>query len=326
MQWMRERGVGIDAHGVARCTAELASPEWQPELTTTPMPRRQRHMWDALDRASISSLSDGARERLEECSGPEGGAYLVAGRTELGTSLTDTEWRSYTKLRLGMPIVAAMPCQLVRVSKDERRICGAMMDTDGRHCIACKVGGAVTAAHGEGCQIIAEAAREAGFTSRREQVIPELATASCPSPVMDVDGWGVPGADRLLLDFTMRSGAAARYRWGQRAQAAASAEDDKTKRYPPAGGLLPRGIGMEVLGRHGPELRSLLAELADRARHAAVLQGKAPTRLLRKWRCQLSGVAARLVGRQASQSQALAARTWEGLPHTARTAARGTHS
>ena len=197
-----------------------------------------------------------------------------------------------------------------------------MMDRHGAHCIACKIGGAVTAAHGEGCQVITEAAREAGFTCRREQVIPELATASCPSPVMDIDGWGVPGADRLLLDFTLRFGGAARYGWGQRAEAAASAEADKTKRYPPAGGLLPRGIGMEVLGRHGPELKALLAELADRARHTAVQQGKAPTRLLRKWRCQLSGVAARLVGRQVSQSQAIAARTWERPPHTAGTGAQ----
>ena len=189
------------------------------------------------------------------------------------------------------------------------------MDSKGHHCTSCKVGGAVVAAHAEGCQILAEAAREAGYQCRREQIIPELATAACPSPVLDCDAFGLAGAERLLIDFTLRSTAAARYQGeGKRSQAAASAEEDKVTRYPAANGVAVRGAGMETLGRHGPELTALLAELADRARANAISQGKAPARLLRRWRCQLSGVAARLVGRAATQSQAVAARPWEGKP------------
>ena len=185
------------------------------------------------------------------------------------------------------------------------------MDPKGHHCISCKIGGAVHAAHGEGCQILADATREAGYTSRREQAIPELATAVCPSPVMDIDAFGLAGAERLLIEFTLRSSAAARYQ-SKALSAAASAESDKQVRYPAANGVHVRGAGMEILGRHGPELTAILSELADRARANAVQQGRAPTKLLRRWRCQLSGMTARLVGRATTQAQASAARKWEG--------------
>ena len=145
----------------------------------------------------------------------------------------------------------------------------------------------------------------------REQIIPELATAKCPSPVMDCDAFGLAGADRLLIDFTLRFGMVDRYKLGKRACPAASAESDKQLRYLPMGGVSVRGVGMEVLGRHGPELTSLLAELADRARISAIQHGRAPARLLRKWRCQLSSICARLVGRQVTLSQAGAVHAWE---------------
>ena len=90
----------------------------------------------------------------------------------------------------------------------------------------------------------------------------------------------------------MRFGAAARYKWGERANAVASAEADKQRRYPPVGGVSVRGAAMEVLGRHGPGLTALLEELADRARMSAVLQSRAPGRHLRAWRVRLSVAAA----------------------------------
>ena len=311
-------GVHVDTHGVARPPAKPDSSsssslaQWDPAKDLEPLPKRQRGLWDAWDKSQIARMGTADQQRLADCSGPEGGAYLVAGKVELNVSLTDHEFMHYTRLRLGMELVRPGPCQLARVTRDgERRICGAFMDAKGGHCIGCKIGGAVVAAHGEGCQIIAAATREGGYYSRREQIVPELATPECPSPVLDVDAFGLASADRLLVDFTLRSNLAERYRWGQRATPAASAESDKHERYPAAGGVSVRGACMEILGKHGPELTALLHELADRARAHAVQQGRAPGRLLRKWRCQLSGVAARLVGRQATLSQASAARSWE---------------
>ena len=237
----------------------------------------------------------------------------MASASELGTALTDSEFVQYTRLRLGLDVVVPGPCQLARAGAegDEKAVCGQMMDAAGGHCIGCKVGGAVLAAHSEGCQVLAAACREAGYYCRREQIVPELATAACPSPVLDLDAFGLAGAERLLVDFTLRNGAAARYGSGKRAEPAASAECDKQARYPPAGGLEVRGAGMEILGRHGPGLTALLTELADRARAQAIQQGRAPTRYLHFWRARLSGVTARLVGRTTVLAQASAARNWD---------------
>ena len=118
-----------------------------------------------------------------------------------------------------------------------RAVCGARMDAFGVHCISCKIGGAVLAAHSEGNQILAEACRDAGYTARREQIIPELATSACSSLQLDVDMFGVAGADRLLIDFTLRSSVAARYRFGARTDATASAEEEKRMRHPASGGV-----------------------------------------------------------------------------------------
>ena len=311
--WLAGRGAHLDEHGICS-PAPPPKPMRFRELCAA-LPKRQRGIWDALDRASAASLPAAAQRRLEDCGGPEGGAYLLASKVDLKASLTDAEFVAYSRLRLGLDLVRAGPCQNTRVtSEGEHKQCGVMLDPQGAHCIACKVGGAVVAAHSEGCQILADATREAGYYCRREQVVPELATAACPSPTLDCDAFGLAGADRLLIDFTLRSGMAGRYKWGQRAHAAASGEGDKQVTYPAAGGVSVRGAGMEVLGRHGPDLTALLSELADRARARAAQQGKAPCRWLRRWRCQLSAVAARLVGRQATLSQACAALPWETLP------------
>lgn len=139
------RGVFVDERGMGRTAA--ARPL---DVRSLPgaLPRRMRSWHDALDAAAAARLGKPARERLAACGGPEGGAYLYATRSELRYTLTDTEFASYTRLRLGLPVVAPGPCQLTRVARSgEHAVCGAMMDASGSHCISCKVGGAVLAAH-----------------------------------------------------------------------------------------------------------------------------------------------------------------------------------
>ena len=107
----------------------------------------------------------------------------------------------------------------------------------------------------------------------------------------------------MLIDFTLRNPLAERYTATRaRGDAAATAEDEKEDRYPPRAGLRVRGAAMELFGRHGDGLRSLLAELADRARARERAQGHAPTRWLRKWRARLSAVAVWLEGRAIERS------------------------
>ena len=307
---LAKAGVFLDDHCVARAGPTARCPDFR--SISASLPKRQRHLWDALDTAACARMAPDARQRMEECSGTEGGAYLLANRVDLGFSLTNAEFVHYTRLRLGADLVKPGPCQLTRVTKgEEHKACGVLMDAAGRHCIACKIGGAVHAAHAEGCNILASASRDAGYFCRREQIIPELATKALPSPVLDCDAFGLAGASRLLIDFTLRCSTADRYRWGARSNAAASAEADKGVKYPAQVGVSVRGAGMEVYGKHGPDLSMLLAELADRARAHAIQHGRAPTRFLRKWRCQLSAVCARLVGRQVTLSQAQPAPAWE---------------
>ena len=93
-----------------------------------------------------------------------GGAYLLATRAELGSVLTDAEFVAYTRVRLGLPVVTPGPCQLTRATQSgEQAVRGAMMDCSGARCMSCKVGGAVLAARSEGCQVLADVCREAGF-------------------------------------------------------------------------------------------------------------------------------------------------------------------
>ena len=294
--FLATRGVHIDAHGVGH-TAPQAS-ALQLNALPGPLKHRQRSWLKSADVAHIRTMSQHAQDRLASSGGPEGGAYLHATRGEVRSMLTDAEWLAYTRMRLGATVSDYGTCQLQRVTQDgARTVCGARLDRYGKHCVSCKVGGAVLAAHAESNQVLADACREAGYTSRREQVVPELATAACPNPVLDVDAFGVAGSDRLLLDFTLRNQAATRYQRGGRSDPTRSAEEDKQARYPPRGGVAVRGLAMEVLGRHGPGLAALLQELADRARVQVVQQGRAPGRYLRTWRTRLSVTAARLVGR-----------------------------
>ena len=170
--------------------------------------------------------------------------------------------------------------------------------------MSCKVGGAVYAAHNEGCDILHEAAKAAGYQSRREQIVVEFATATCLSPKLDIEGWGVAWAERLLVDFTIRNPLADRYATGEaRSDAAATAEEEKEQRYPPRGGVRVRGAALELYGKHGEGMRALLAEFADRARERERASGVATTRWIRRWRVQLSAVTVRLVGRAIQKAQ-----------------------
>ena len=70
-------------------------------------------------------------------------------------------------------------------------------------------------AHSNGANVLLKASIIAGYQSRREQVVPELATAKCQVPQLDVEGWSTWGVSRLLIDFSIRHPGAAHYSVGQ---------------------------------------------------------------------------------------------------------------
>ena len=173
--------------------------------------------------------------------------------------------------------------------------CFAPVCPDGYHTVTCKCGGAPYCAHSQGCNILHKASRSAGYQSKREQVVPELATPACRAPQLDVEGWSTSHSSRLLIDFSIRHPCTAHYSSGQSATVVAGRE--KTGHYGSRQGLVVRTAAMETFGRHGADLVALLEQLADLARQRDIAFGLPPTRWLRKWRAQLSLAVARMIGR-----------------------------
>ena len=184
-------------------------------------------------------------------------------------------------------------------SRTPKRVCGQPADAEGLHAVHCKTGGAPYAAHSQGCNVLYRASCAAGYQSRREQVVPELATTACAAPQLDVEGWGLHGQARLFIDFSIRHPFSSHCSIGQ--DATALAEKEKGIHYTSRQGLRVRTAAMETYGRHGAGMVSLLETLADSARQRDRAFGHVPQRWLRRWRIQLSAIAARLVGRAVSQ-------------------------
>ena len=261
-----------------------------------PMPKRQRLWWEHIDSHRASSLiamCPGYTTRIGSCGGPEGGAYLKATRAEGIRTLPDRYFIAATRLRLGLPVLAPGICAHTTKSNPPKR-CTEILDTHGLHACTCKVGGALYAAHGSGCHVLFQAVQSGGYQSLREQIVPEFATQSTPSPQIDVDGWGLLGQTRLLVDFTIRNPLAERY---CNRDLNAAAHTDKTSHYAAAHGLHVTPATIDTFGRHSPDLAYLLEHLADLARTREKQMGLPPTRWLRKWRAQLSSILAHMVGR-----------------------------
>ena len=275
------------------------------ELIEHPLPKRQRAWWAQLDRQRAAKLAQRDRrtaKRIESCSGPEGGAYLRGTRADLGSSLTDNEFVIATRYRVGMRVMASGICHHSAVGdkSSSKRICSLPTDTDGLHAVLCKTGGTPYAAHGQGCDVLLRATQASGYQAKREQIIPELATPTCKAPQIDVEGWSLQRHARLLIDFSIRHPHSSHYSIGQEATVVASKEKDA--HYTGRQGLQVWTAAMETYGRHGNDLADLLAMLADLARQRDRDFGRAPQRWLRKWRIQLSAVAAKLVGRAVQQA------------------------
>ena len=296
---LRDLGVALDQHGMPHDVASPPARELDVALDLRqPMPKRQRHWWQTIN--AIRARHLGAEldmRRLRSCGGTEGGAYLRAVASDGGGSLTDNEFVRATRFRLGLRVMSPGVChhQTGGDQVKQRKVCNAPVAPDGEHAVTCKCGGTPYFAHSQGCNILLRAAIRAGYQSRREQIVPELATPACSAPQLDVEGWSTSVQSRLLIDFSIRHPTAARYSAGQCATIVAGRE--KEVHYGSRQGLRVRTAAMESYGRHGEDLGALLEQLADLARQRDLAFGLAPTRWLRKWRAQLSLVAARMVGR-----------------------------
>ena len=302
---LRSLAIALDPFGMPHHSGNLAGPSFDPALhLTTPMPKRQRAWWEHIDAKRGSIIAETQPDctiRIASCGGPEGGAYLKATRADGINTLPDRFFIATTRLRFGLPVLAPGICAHTTKDNPPRR-CPEILDVHGLHACTCKVGGAPYAAHGSGCNILLRATQSAGYQSRREQIVPEFATPATPSPQIDVEGWGLLGQPRLLVDFTIRNPLAQRY---VNRDLNTAAHTDKTTHYVATHGLQVIPATIDTFGKHSPHLASLLEHLAGLARNRERQMGLPPTRWLRKWRSQLSSVLAHMTGRaicQAAQS------------------------
>ena len=144
---------------------------------------------------------------------------------------------------------------------------------------------------------------EAGVVVRREAFIPELSTPEHEA-WLDLLLLGHPELGGILGDVTVRHPDAQRGPAYLHAAAttsgaaAANAEAEKTKRYPPSGGVVVRGLAHETWGRLGTLAEDLLATAAAAAAREDHRRGRVPPHRLRRWRAQLDADLQRAVAAQ----------------------------
>ena len=295
IQWLQNQGVWLDSWAMPRTTPPHESDALSPHhLPPIPLPRRQQGWRTALADARTAALAKRV-EYLESRAGPEGGALLTANAGDMQVDLTDDEFRTYIRMRLGLTVCKHQRCQHHAVSKE--KTCPQVSDPWGYHALMCKLGGGLTATHNAICTILMQAARAAGYVALKEQVVAELATVDRKEPRVDVDAWGLVAEPRILLDVTVTCPFAQRY---EAKNAVASGEARKDREYPSKAGLRVTGVAVDVYGRHGPALGDLLTRLGDLARQHDLDCGSQPRRWIHRWRVRIATELARGCVRQVS--------------------------
>ena len=253
---------------------------------------------------------------------------LAANGGDMQVDLTDGEFRNYLRMRLGLPVCIHQKCQH-RAASDQSKACTQISDPMGYHALLCKLGGGLTSTHNAICIILLQAARAAGFTALKEQVIAELATPRRKEPRVDVDAWGLVAEPRVLLDVTVTCPFADRY---EDKSAVTCGEHRKDIEYPCKAGLTVTGVAVDVFGKHGPALKDLLIRFADLARQHESDMGVQPRRWLHRWRVRIATEIARGCSRQISTANSAAAPVRQQQPAlaashpTTTTVSPGTHA
>ena len=300
---LRRMGQSIDERNMPR---EEDSPSREMNVARVgnqALRKRQASWKQPLAEAATRSepLIDSAA-RLSQLGGDENALWLTTNEGPECASLDDMEFRINARVRLDLPVTQRGLCQHQRRQKSDGTPgarCFAHLDEQGQHAQRCLMGGDRAKLHDVGCHIIHNACCEAGLKSQREVVVPALATEELTEPRFDVDAWGHPGLPHMRLDLTVVDAEALHYssvmgKAQEQAPAAAQAEKAKENKYGKTkGGIGVMGIAMQLSGRFGPGLDTLLRKLAGYKRAITKAAGKDSGRLLQEWRKLLSVALAR---------------------------------
>ena len=142
--------------------------------------------------------------------------------------------------------------------------------------------------HDMGCHTIHSACCEAGLKSRREVIVPTLATEKLTEARADVDAWEHPGPPHIRLtvvDAEALHYSSAMRKGQEEAPQPAQAERTKASKYGRAkGGVGVTGISVQLTERLGPGLDALLRKLAGYERAISKAAGRDGGRRLQEWR------------------------------------------
>ena len=274
-----------------------------------------------------AAASERSRVRLDACAGAGSGAWCTVIPTTESTRLTDAEFLSAMRWRLGLK-QATHAARCIHFSCNLQKLCGSLLDPFLDHAVICKKGGGVYRLHNCLAQIIREFAKEAGCEAQCETTVPSLlkgtpGTEEAQEARLDVHIWaGGAWPLETYVDVTTRHPWAQRYRQEslagtQRAVTSAErrAESQKDTRYAKAADGVP--VVVAVLGSWGrlsDSLSDLLDVLSRRAAHLRTDSGVHAASRKRRWIEEIAVAQQRCLHRQFATAMQT-----EGLsPSTAR--------
>lgn len=158
--------------------------------------------------------------------------------------------------------------------------------------------------HNSVAELVYSFFRDAGYSARREAVVPEWAhwTTSrngercCTEAFLDIVATKPHTAEAVFLDVTIRNPLAARYLRGERGSSSSNtsgfacvlANREKHQRYPSRSGLCCTPFSIEVFGRASDECINVLESLAASAAARAASKALPPRAWLKHWLQKLS--------------------------------------
>ena len=245
----------------------------------------------------LGTVSADDKIRLLSAGGPTAGSSLVSPMCHPAVHFADWQWTEALRWRLGVPRCGPQPsCRNQKLTSEE---CGQQLHPQPDHEVECPCGPFRTRRHDDLAECYADIAEEAGAVSRREVFVRELSGST--EAWLDVWAYGLPEANDVLLDITVRHPRAARYRPQAEltsGHAASEAEKEKLDKYPGTSRQV-WPIAHETWGRLGAQAEEFLAFCAAAARRRAHRRGRAAGTELRRWRacldaCLQKGVAMQL--------------------------------
>ncbi len=158
--------------------------------------------------------------------------------------------------------------------------------------------------HGSVADLLYSFVKDAGYSARREAVVPEWAHWStnrngeriCTEAVLDIVATKPHTAEAFFLDVTVRNPLAARYLRGDRGLSSSNtsgfacdvADHEKHQRYPSMHGLCCTPFSLEVFGRVSQECVNVLESLAASAAARAASRALPPRAWMKHWLQKLS--------------------------------------